>query len=104
MIHDSADPLGLLKCIRASLKDDGIFVCLDIKCSENAQENPVFAYGMSLLYCMTTSLCHGGAGLGTLGLTEPVMRELCKNAGFVDVRRVDIQSPMNVIWEVRPRL
>eukprot|EP00026_Physarum_polycephalum_P011987 Phypoly_transcript_12241.p1 GENE.Phypoly_transcript_12241~~Phypoly_transcript_12241.p1 ORF type:complete len:232 (+),score=32.66 Phypoly_transcript_12241:335-1030(+) len=104
VVHDSADPLGFLKCIRASVKEDGVFVCLDIKCSEKAEENQAFSYGISLLYCMTTSLCHGGAGLGTCGLTEPVMRGLCKDAGFGDVRSIDISSPFNVLWEVRPRL
>jgi 2-polyprenyl-3-methyl-5-hydroxy-6-metoxy-1,4-benzoquinol methylase len=103
VVHDSADPLAFLKCLRASVKDDGIFICLDIKCTEKAEENPVLAYAMSLCYCMTTSLCHGGSGLGTLGLTESVMRQLCKDAGFADVRRVDISSQMNIIWEVLPR-
>eukprot|EP00026_Physarum_polycephalum_P009646 Phypoly_transcript_09775.p1 GENE.Phypoly_transcript_09775~~Phypoly_transcript_09775.p1 ORF type:complete len:352 (+),score=37.53 Phypoly_transcript_09775:152-1207(+) len=102
VIHDLADPLGLLKCIRASVKQDGVFVCLDIKCSEKPDENLTFLYGFSLLYCMTTSLCHGGTGLGTCGLTEPVMRELCKDAGFGNVRKIDISAPINVIWEVSP--
>jgi hypothetical protein len=66
--------------------------------------NLISNFYFSLLYCMPTSLCHKGAGLGTLGLTEPVMRQLCTDAGFTEVRRVDIRPSMNVIWEVRPRL
>jgi hypothetical protein len=46
VVHDAADPLGLLKCVRNSIKEDGIFVCLDINCSEKAEENPVYAYGI----------------------------------------------------------
>eukprot|EP00026_Physarum_polycephalum_P009147 Phypoly_transcript_09259.p1 GENE.Phypoly_transcript_09259~~Phypoly_transcript_09259.p1 ORF type:complete len:354 (+),score=56.13 Phypoly_transcript_09259:249-1310(+) len=104
VVHDSADPLGFLKCIRASVKEDGVFVCLDIKCSEKPDENYAFAYGISLLYCMTTSLCHGGAGLGACGLTEPVMRGLCKDAGFGVVRKIALASPLHVLWEARPCL
>src|SRR5215467_13377944 len=32
VVHDAADPLGLLKTIRQSLKPDGVYVCLDINC------------------------------------------------------------------------
>jgi len=101
VVHDSADPLALLTCIRASLKPNGILACLDIRCSEHASENPTFGYGISLLYCMTTSLQQNGVGLGTCGLTEKVMRDLCEKAGFKSVRRVDITSPFNILWEVR---
>jgi len=101
VIHDSADPLALLTCIRASLKPNGILACLDIRCSDHASENPTFAYGVSMLYCMTTSLQQGGVGLGTCGLTEKVMRDLCEKAGFHSVRRVEINSPFNILWEAR---
>ena len=59
-------------------------------------------YGISLFYCLTTSLAHGGAGLGTLGLPEPVLRELCVEAGFHTVRRVPMDNPFNALYEVHP--
>ena len=67
VVHDSVDPLGLLRAIRQALSPDGIYVCLDINCSEeNAGPLGAMFHGVSVLYCMTTSLAGGGAGLGTL--------------------------------------
>lgn len=104
VIHDAVDPLGLLKAIRAGLKPGGRYVCLDINASHNLEENagPLGAafYSFSVLYCMTTSLAHGGTGLGTCGFNEKVARELCAEAGFSDVRRVPLENPFNILYEV----
>jgi hypothetical protein len=43
--------------------------------------HPIF-HGISILYCMTTSLAGGGAGLGTLGLHEHKLRDLATVIGF----------------------
>ena len=50
---------------------------------------------------MTTSLANGGAGLGTLGFHEEKVREMCKEAGFGEVRRVPLENPFNVLYEIR---
>jgi len=106
VVHDAVDPLGLLRTIRQSLRPDGVYVCLDINCSDKLQENqgPLGAmfHGFSVLYCMTTSLAAGGAGLGTLGFHEPKVRELCAEAGFSSVRRVPMENPFNTLYEIRP--
>jgi SAM-dependent methyltransferase len=106
VIHDAVDPLGLLRAIRAALKPDGVYMLLDINSSHRLEENAgplgAFFYSVSTLYCMTTSLAHGGAGLGTCGLHEPKVRELCAAAGFSDVRRVPLENPFNILYEVRP--
>ena len=49
---------------------------------------------------MTTSLAHGGEGLGTVGLPESKLRELCIEAGFREVRRVPLENPFNNLYEV----
>jgi 2-polyprenyl-3-methyl-5-hydroxy-6-metoxy-1,4-benzoquinol methylase len=106
VVHDAVDPRGLLRAIRKALKPDGIYVCLDINCSEKLEENVgplgAFFYGASVLYCMTTSLAHDGEGLGTLGLHEPKVRELCAEAGFSSVQRVPLENPFNNLYEVKP--
>ena len=106
VVHDAVDPLGLLRTIRQGLRVDGVYVCLDINCSEKLEENrgPLGAlfYGFSVLYCMTTSLAGGGMGLGTLGFHEPKVRELCAEAGFSQVRRVPLDNPFNNLYEIRP--
>jgi len=104
VIHDAVDPLGLLRTIRQALRPGGTYVCLDINCSDKLQENagPLGAlfHGFSVLYCMTTSLSRGGAGLGTVGLPESKLKELATEAGFVDVRRVPLENPFNNLYEV----
>jgi SAM-dependent methyltransferase len=106
VVHDAVDPLGLLRAIRRALRPGGVYVCLDINCSDKLEENvnPLGAmfHGFSVLYCMTTSLSRGGAGLGTLGFHEPKVRELCAEAGFSSIRRVPLENPFNNLYEVKP--
>jgi 2-polyprenyl-3-methyl-5-hydroxy-6-metoxy-1,4-benzoquinol methylase len=106
VVHDAVDPLGLLKAIRNGLKPEGIYVCLDTNCSEKLEENagPLGAmlHGVSVLYCMTTSLANGGAGLGTLGFHEAKVHELCDEAGFTAVRKLPLENPFNNLYEIRP--
>ncbi|MCA1553124.1 MAG: class I SAM-dependent methyltransferase, partial [Chloroflexi bacterium] len=106
VVHDAAHPLDLLRAIRSALKPDGVYVCMDIECSDNVNDNvgPLAAlrYAYSVLYCMTTSLAYGGEGLGTLGLTETTMRALCAEAGFRDVRKLPLKDSISAVYEVRP--
>jgi 2-polyprenyl-3-methyl-5-hydroxy-6-metoxy-1,4-benzoquinol methylase len=104
VIHDAVDPLGLLRTIRQALRPGGTYICLDINCSDKLEENagPLGAlfHGFSVLYCMTTSLSHGGAGLGTVGLPESKLKELATQAKFGGVRRVPLENPFNNLYEV----
>jgi 2-polyprenyl-3-methyl-5-hydroxy-6-metoxy-1,4-benzoquinol methylase len=104
VIHDAVDPLGLLRTIRQALRPGGTYVCLDINCSDKLEENagPLGAlfHGFSVLYCMTTSLSHGGAGLGTVGLPESKLKELAAEAKFAGVRRVPLENPFNNLYEL----
>ena len=106
VVHDAVDPLGLLSGIRRSLAPDGIYICLDINCADRHEDNqgPLAAlfYGFSVLYCMTTSLAQGGAGLGACGLPEATAHALCTEAGFSAFRRVPIDNPFNSLYEARP--
>jgi 2-polyprenyl-3-methyl-5-hydroxy-6-metoxy-1,4-benzoquinol methylase len=104
VVHDAAHPRQLLEAIRQSLKPDGIFVCLDMNCSDQLEENvgPIGAmmHGISVLYCLSTSIAHGGEGLGTLGLPEIKLRGLAAEAGFAAVRRVPMENPFNILYEI----
>ena len=79
VVHDTVDPLGLLQAVRRALKPDGIYVCLDVNCSDKLEENAeplgTYFHGASVFYCMATSLAQDGEGLGTLGLREPKIRD-----------------------------
>lgn len=104
VVHDAVDPLGLLRGIRSSLADDGLYLMLEINCAERPQDNAgplgTLFYGFSVTYCMTTSLAHGGAGLGTCGMPPSKVRELCLQAGFSAVDRVPVEDPFNIVYLV----
>jgi SAM-dependent methyltransferase len=106
VVHDAADPIGLLRAIRRALPDDGTYLCLDIHCSHQLEQNrgPIAAlfYGCSVLYCMNVSLAHGGAGLGTCGLHERKLEEIGTATGFGTIRRVPLENPFNNLYELRP--
>ncbi|MSQ27184.1 MAG: SAM-dependent methyltransferase [Dehalococcoidia bacterium] len=105
VLHDVTDPVAFLRGVRAALKPDGRFLCIDVNCAPTLEEQggpmDTMRYGLSLLYCMTTSLAHGGVGLGTMGLSEPVMRELCARAGFSAVETVPLRGPYSA-WVAAP--
>jgi SAM-dependent methyltransferase len=106
VVHDAVDPLQLLQSIRGALRPGGVYVCLDINCSDKLEENanPLGAmfHGVSVFYCMTTSLANNGAGLGTLGFHEAKVRDLCERAGFSSVQRVPRENPFNNLYEAKP--
>ena len=53
---------------------------------EDNLDNPMapILYAVSTLHCMTVSLAHGGAGIGTV-FGEQLARRMLADAGFVDV-------------------
>ena len=108
VIHDLPRPGEAVRAARSCLADDGVWFVADIKTRGGLEENrriPVLPlmYGMSILYCMSSAMSEpGGAGLGTLGLTEEVFGELTAAAGFgpVEAREFDV-DPLNRYFEVR---
>ena len=106
VVHDAVNPRGLLRAIRNALRPGGRYVCLEINSSDKLEENigllGAFFYSVSVLYCMTSSLAHYGEGLGTVGLPESKIRELCAEAGFGHVRRVPMENPFNILYEITP--
>ena len=106
VIHDAANPRALLRAIHDALRPDGIYLCAEVKASSKLEKNigpmGAYCYGVSVLYCMTTSLAEGGEGLGTAGMPVIKVQELCAEAGFGSVRRLDIDHPFRHFFEVKP--
>jgi 2-polyprenyl-3-methyl-5-hydroxy-6-metoxy-1,4-benzoquinol methylase len=102
VVHDAVNPGQLLHAIRRGLGARGTYLCLEIKCSARLEDNfgavGALMHGVSVMYCMSTSLAHGGAGLGTCGLHEGRLRELASAAGFGDVRRLAIDDAFNDLF------
>jgi SAM-dependent methyltransferase len=89
-IHDQVDPTGVLERIHGALTEGGLFVMKEPHAADNLEDNianpmaPIL-YSVSTLHCMTVSLAHGGAGIGTM-FGEQLARRMLAEAGFVDVQ------------------
>jgi hypothetical protein len=108
-LHDMTDPARAMRAIRRAIAPDGVWLIADVKSKSsyqrNVDENPMAAmmYGISVLSCMSSSLSEpGGAGLGTLGFSEDVAREMTRAAGFTRFTALDFGPPVNAFYEVRP--
>jgi SAM-dependent methyltransferase len=104
VVHDSVDPVGLIRSIRGALKPDGTYLMVEVNASNNIEDNisPLgrMMYSASTLYCMTVSLAHGGAGIGAM-MGEPKARELVQAAGFSQFKRLPIKDAFSVLYEIR---
>ena len=80
-VHDQASPRNILRGIRISLADDGVYLAQDIKASSDVQHNrehPIGSrlYTISCMHCMTVSLAQGGDGLGAMWGKEMAVQYL----------------------------
>ncbi|QGV81267.1 class I SAM-dependent methyltransferase [Streptomyces ficellus] len=103
VIHDLARPQETLDAVAGALRDGGVFLMGDIAASSNLEDNighpfgPTL-FGVSVFYCMTTSLSTGGAGLGTVW-GEQTARRMLGEAGFTDVEVRSVEGdPLNVYY------
>lgn len=107
-LHDMTDPARTTRAIRAAIKPDGTWLIVDINGRPTPEENydhPLagLLYAFSILDCLSCSTCaEGGAGLGTLGLPEPVVRRMTADAGFTRFATRSFGNPLNSFYEVRP--
>jgi 2-polyprenyl-3-methyl-5-hydroxy-6-metoxy-1,4-benzoquinol methylase len=110
VVHDSTHPDALIKAIRASLKDNGTWLCSDIKGQStfagNLKDNPMatLEYSFSVMVCMSSGLSTpDGAGLGTLGFHEQKAREMTTEADFTRFTTIPFEGDMlNSFYEIRP--
>lgn len=108
VVHDTPFPDRLISDIYAALKEDGCWLCSDIRSfptfPENLESNPhaPLMYGFSLMVCMNSAMSEaGGAGLGTLGFNEEVARDMTQSAGFTSFRKLDYETAVNSYYEIR---
>jgi 2-polyprenyl-3-methyl-5-hydroxy-6-metoxy-1,4-benzoquinol methylase len=105
VIHDLADPISALKSIYKALKPDGAYLWLEINSKDKPEDNfgqiGTLLYSWSIVYCMTTSLAEKGLGLGTLGMSPSKVKEYCNKVGFNHIRKLPVDNPFNVLYEVK---
>ena len=108
-IHDMTHPQEMMHSIREAIRDDGVWLLVDIKgrdtFAQNVEKNPVAAlmYGISVLSCMSSALsAPDGAGLGTLGLPASKAEEMSRTAGFSTFEKLDVDHSVNAFYKIRP--
>ena len=108
-LHDMTDPTGVVRRIRAALRPDGLWLIAEVKAQGSYEaevaKNPMtpMMYGISVMACMSSALSEaGGAGLGTLGLSEDLARRMTREAGFTSFETLDLDNPINAFYVVRP--
>jgi SAM-dependent methyltransferase len=102
-LHDMANPVGAARRVRSALAQDGTWMIVEPKAGDRVEENlnPVGRVysSASVLHCLTVSLAHGGAGLGTMA-GESKIREVAQAGGFSRFRRAT-ETPFNLVFEAR---
>jgi SAM-dependent methyltransferase len=105
-IHDQVDPRAVLAHIRDALVPGGTLLIKEPRAGDSLEENrqlpfaPVL-YSISTLHCMTVSLAHDGAGIGT-AFGSTMARQLLTDAGFEHVEMHDAPGdPMDAIYVAR---
>ncbi|HVM96652.1 MAG TPA: methyltransferase domain-containing protein [Candidatus Acidoferrales bacterium] len=108
-LHDMTHPDLVVRAVRRALKDNGTWLIADINAKptfeENLERNPMASmmYGISVMSCLSSSMSEaGGMGLGTLGFSEQLARDMTSAAGFTRFRRHEFENPVNAYYEVRP--
>src|SRR5262245_28204806 len=105
-LHDQVDPGAVLARIHSALCPGGLFFMKEPHAADTLEENamnPMAAvqYATSTLHCMTVSLAHDGAGIGT-AFGEGLARRMLAEAGFVGVEVYPAPGdPMDAIYVSR---
>jgi SAM-dependent methyltransferase len=106
-IHDQVDPARVLRNIHDLLADDGVLLMFEPAVSSRLADNVAhplapLIYSVSTLHCLTISLAHGGAGLGT-AWGEELARRMLRDAGFGEVQVEPVpDDPINALFVARP--
>ena len=105
-IHDQVQPDAVLNGIAAALVPGGLLFMREPRAADTLAGNlanpmATVLYSVSTLHCMTVSLAHGGAGIGT-AFGEQHARRLLADAGFAEP---DIKpapgTPLDAVYVTR---
>ena len=104
-LHDMADPSGVARHARDSLKSDGVCMIVEPIAGDHVEDNlnPVgrVYYGASSLICVPVSLAKGGPALGAQAGEGRLRKVVVEDGGFTHFRRAT-ETPFNIILEARP--
>ena len=106
VLHDAPNPKELTAQVKEALKPDtGVWILGDTPCAPTIRENIASVPMAQTMYAISTCLCMAcslstkdGAGLGTLGFSIPLAKQMLAEAGFSKVD--DVLEKKNVRWFV----
>jgi SAM-dependent methyltransferase len=95
-IHDMADPVSVLRSMRALAGQDGIVLVMDERVPDEfrgaSDEVERFMYGWSVTTCLPNGLAESpSAATGTV-LRKPILERYAREAGFGGVEVLDIEN------------
>jgi 2-polyprenyl-3-methyl-5-hydroxy-6-metoxy-1,4-benzoquinol methylase len=106
-VHDQVDPDAVLRTACAALAPAGLMLVVDVNTASDIGDNlalPLapYIYSVSVMHCMTVSLAHGGAGLGTAWGHE-LATTMLQHAGFAEVSILAAppEDPINCLYVCR---
>lgn len=103
-LHDMADPVGVMKFAKNSLKPDATCMIIEPMANDKLEENLNVVgrtfYAASTLVCVPNSLADNGPALGAQA-GEKKIKEIIYAAGFTKFRRAT-QTLFNIIYEAKP--
>ncbi len=104
VLNNASNPLGVLQAIRRSLAGNCVYLCAEPRSSEKAiGDQRAMLFGFSVLCDLPSALEGCGPGLGSLGCTESMMKQLCNDAGFTQVRLAKLDGgAFYSVYEIRP--
>jgi SAM-dependent methyltransferase len=107
-LHDQVDPVAVLDRIHAALASGGFLLLKEPHAGDSLEanrDNPMASllYSVSTLHCLTVSLAHDGAGIGTM-FSESLARRLLADAGFIGTEVFEAPGdPADAIFVARKR-
>lgn len=105
VLHDAPRPEQLVEEAAAALAPGGVWLLGDMDARDGVRENVEHHPGAATMYAFSTCLCMacalsepGGRGLGTLGFSERVAREMVLGRGLFTALRVVHEGSDNTRW------
>lgn len=106
-LHDLGDPAGALAAARGLLAPGGVVLLVEFAAADTVAENlhPVgrMFYSVSTMICTANAVSQMLDGIEPLGsLAGPAaLSRVAREAGFTSVRAVSVETPMNLVLELR---
>ena len=95
MLHDSADPVGVLAATRRCLAPGGVVLLADEATAEAFGEargdlNERFQYGCSVLHCLPATMAEGPVEATGTVIRPSAIRRYAADAGFASCEEVEV--------------